>query len=512
MYVWSYSGEGGGAYLFRRAFIFPTDSQSDPDTLDPIMESATKFALLATSAFAVFGALPQIGPRMVEGSESAVQKLTTSASEDLATALSSSPTSSVRDEYSQHLEAAWGARDKADWAGMAANLQNAWRTRFDDNGIERWGEGLYHALTFALLMNGDVEDAYNNAQVCLKATQGTKNLDEWIGARLQLADAAAQYGDFKTSSACIRQLSKYVDRLGPSLDAYRDILDRATNKEFTYSFRYAVEQFPKEFGKGSVPAFLPRNDLPYQRATYEVLGAKSFTKREKGEQVWLEVVPNGREPFYVEGKVTQLAYSFWPDIKALKSAKPINLPSTDPYLGESYGIAFQDDVSKVAQSLRGSSVWESNKRITAWIASNVPYVMDGSDKYIVVGNDAFKHRKGVCNPRALLNVEMNRLAGVPCRVVRGMGSFTTPPGWHTWFEIRSPLKNADGTPRWVPSDVGSTVTDFPKHLGMQFYPSVAPFSERGFEWEIWYPFNIDTVHYSEKKLTLPDTGEVIKRP
>ncbi|HRJ34252.1 MAG TPA: transglutaminase-like domain-containing protein [Fimbriimonadaceae bacterium] len=415
----------------------------------------------------------------------------------------------IVDEFEEFVSRAWQARDKRDWDEMARNLSAAWRIRMNTGGIDRFGVGLYHALTFAYIRTGDLDLAVQSARSSLTRLTEASSLQEWIGAHLQMAEAASLVGDFKTSSDCIRRLERHRSELGPSSNSYRDVLDRSTNKEFRFSFKYAYEQFPKEFDNGLVLAFLPRTDLPYQSASFEVVGARKYNKRQKGEQVWLEVEPNAREPFYVRGSVKQLATSFWTDIKALKSAKALDLESSDPYLGESYGVSMSGPGADIARSLKGKSQWETIRNVARWMDENIPYVIDGSDKFIIHANDALVHRKGVCNPRALAAVKLMRLCGVPCRVVRGMGSFTTPPGWHTWIEIRSPITDPGGKPRWVPTDVGSTVTDFPLHLGIQFYPSVAPFSDRAFEWEQWYPFNIETVEYTKKKMTLPDSGEQI---
>lgn len=413
------------------------------------------------------------------------------------------------DKFDELVSMAWKAREKREWEEMARYLSAAWRLRLDPEGIDRFGVGLYHALTFAYIRTGELDQAVQSARRSLTLLSDASSTQDWIGAHLQMADAASLIGDFKTSSDCIRRLERYRTELGPSSDAYRDLLNRSTNKEFKFSFRYAYEQFPREFDNGLVLAFLPRTDLPYQSSSFEVVGARKFYKRQKDEQAWLEIEPNAREPFFVRGAVKQTATSFWNDIKALRSAKAVDLPSPDPYLGDSYGVTMSGPGSDIARSLKGKSQWDTIRNVARWMDENIPYVIDGSDKFIVNANDALLHRKGVCNPRALAAVKLMRLCGVPCRVVRGMGSFTTPPGWHTWIEIRSPITAPDGKPRWVPTDVGSTVTDFPLHLGMQFYPSVAPFSDRAFEWEQWYPFNIETVEYTTKKLTLPDTGEQI---
>jgi hypothetical protein len=109
----------------------------------------------------------------------------------------------------------------------------------------------------------------------------------------------------------------------------------------------------------------------------------------------------------------------------------------------------------------------------------------------------------VCNPRARACVALLRENGVPCRPVRGIGHDEKQPAWHTWMEIRSPRAGADGQPVWFPTDVGSTLTDYPLHHLVQLYPAVAPDAERAFPWEQWYLTNIERFRMTPRKLSFP---------
>lgn len=401
------------------------------------------------------------------------------------------------DTYPDLLTRAWNYRDAGDWQDSANFLLQAWRHRIDGRGNDRFNAGLYAALNFAQRLSGQYDEALQTAKHSADLYWNSTDKESWTTSKRELAEAAVVAGDKETAIKCLRLL--------PSHEGTAWLF--SSTKEFDLEYSFDERHSPKAFAAGVVKSFIPRNDLPYQRATYQVIGARSYEEKRKGEQVWLEVIPDGRKPFRVRCHVTITPVSYWPIIRQLKTVAPCPLPSNDPYLGESEGIVLDERCRELARPLKANNQFETIIRTQQWCHDHLDYgPSDAADSYEVLMN-----RRGVCDGRSRAMVAFLRANGVPARVVRGTGQ-THPPGWHSWVEIRGPGG------QWIPTDVGDSNAGGPGTVSadlsnlncqvtlVQLYPAVAPDSERGFPFfGVWDTALMDRVE--NKREYLPDSGK-----
>ena len=402
------------------------------------------------------------------------------------------------DEYNGLLAQAWKCRDGGDWRGSAEYLVKAWGQRMDANGNDRFNAGLYTATSFAQRLSGQYDEALKTARYSAELFWNSTDKEAWTTSKLSLAEAATSAGDKAAAVRCLRLLGRS--------DATAWAWQFCATKEFDLEYSFDERHSGAAFALGMVRSFIPRNDLAYQKATYQVIGASSYEEKTKGEQRWLEVIPDGTKPFRVRCHVIISPVSFWPAIKALKGVPPCALPSNDPYLGESEGIVLNERCQEIAAPLKATDQYQTVMNAQGWCHANLDYgSADSSDSYEVLMN-----RRGVCDGRSRAMVSLLRANGVPARVTRGTGP-VHPPGWHSWVEIRNPA----GV--WIPTDVGDS-----NYAGVQpiacdlsnlncqvalvpLYPAVAPDSARGFPFfGVWDTALMDKVE--NRREYLPETA------
>ncbi len=200
---------------------------------------------------------------------------------------------------------------------------------------------------------------------------------------------------------------------------------------------------------------VPKADLPYQTATYEVTGAQSFRVVKADANDLLYLVPKGKQPIQLVTKVNVLPYAFKTD-----SAKPSggSVPAeAKPFLGASESIDPKSPVlAKIVATLKGTNDAETALNILEWMRKNIRYEL----KKKGIGELDFKTMEEIverghaeCRGYTLLFTALCRAAGVPARPVWGLaklpGTVAKPKGdfaSHNWCEV---YVNGCG---WVPVD------------------------------------------------------------
>jgi Transglutaminase-like superfamily len=207
---------------------------------------------------------------------------------------------------------------------------------------------------------------------------------------------------------------------------------------------------------GALAIAMPKADLPYQSATYEVEGAKSqrFIKGEVNDV--LQVVPQGNKPLTLIMRVTVSPYSFKNELA--KEAPPKSVPANIMvFLGPSDLINPKSPVlQKAVAGLKGKTNQDTARTILMWMKKNIEYKVTQktpTELDFKSVDEIIERGHAECRGYAMLFTAMCRAAGVPARSVWGLTR--TSPGQdpklgaiasHNWSEFYVP-----GT-GWVPVD------------------------------------------------------------
>lgn len=401
-------------------------------------------------------------------------------------------------EFAAIVDQASKAQQVGDWEEEARVRMLAFENRYDAKGFERFWQGSFDALVTALIYSCRCDEAYEIAQYSARKYWDAPDID-WEYSKLVLAKAAMKVGRFDVSSRCFRLVDERHKAEGKTVDMSFWLAEGAV-KEFDFSWELTPDHFPKEFAAGRIRTFLPRADLPYQTASLvSVTGAKSYREMQRGQQVWLEAVPDGTTPIRIVAHIKQMPYTYWPQVKALQSAPCFPQGPDDPYVQQQLGVGIilNERSKAIAKALKSPTQYETIRKTLQWCAKNMTYSTE-SDAYVKNSDDCLKHMKGVCEPLARAAVALLRENGVPARCFRQIGA-EEHPAWHTSLEVRSPIKGEEDV--WFP--VGPCLLDFPLHALMYLYPAVAPDSERAFPWEEFWATNIELFRNSNKKWYYP---------
>jgi tetratricopeptide (TPR) repeat protein len=271
------------------------------------------------------------------------------------------------------------------------------------------------------------------------------------------ANAAYSLHDLdRARELCDKVLKRGAEDAGASAFNDAKMISALLNPQ-TYTITWTLD--PTK-GQLTVPGnyfviALPKPELPYQTATYEVTGAlNSRIVRGDANDV-MQIFPKGKQPITVITKVTVRPYSF---------KKEMEKPSTKPFpaevrtfLGASESINPKSPaVAKVAAGLKGTNDVETARNVLEWMRKNIRYRLQKAG----IGEVDFKTMDEIierghaeCRGYTMLFTALCRAAGVPARPVWGLthlpGTESKPKGdfaSHNWCEV---YVNGSG---WVPVD------------------------------------------------------------
>jgi transglutaminase superfamily protein/tetratricopeptide repeat protein len=265
--------------------------------------------------------------------------------------------------------------------------------------------------------------------------------------------AAAAYGtqDLDAAREHVQKLLKagpsgYGE--GPYKDAQRiDALLRPK----TYTITWQLEPRKARSPGPVLPVALPRGDLPYQKVSYKVVGAR-VQRVVKGEaNSTLYVVPQGDKPFQLITTVTVEPYSYRSKL-AKRTAAPLPAEAR-AYLGagEGYDPAGAK-VQKTVRPLKSRDAVETVNNVLSWMKKNITYRHDTksiTELDFKTVDDILERGHAECRGYTVLFVALCRAAGVPARPVWGVA--LVPGGKpdyasHNWAEVYV------GGVGWVPVD------------------------------------------------------------
>ena len=297
----------------------------------------------------------------------------------------------------------------------------------------KYADGIEHALQ-AIKLNDKVPTYYLLVAINAYNLQDLDRAREYCDLVLKRGGKELDPAVFKDATAIAALLTKQTYTINWTLDPQKG--------------RQATPN-------SSLVVTLPKTDLPYQTATYEVTGAQSFRIEKKDANDILHLVPKGKQTIHLTTKVTVVPYSYK---KQLAKAAPGPLPAgAREFLGASESIDPKSPVLvKLVAGLKGSNDEETARNILEWLRKNIKYRLQKAS----IGEVDFKTMEEIverghaeCRGYTLLFTALCRAAGVPARPVWGLaklpGTESNPKGAfasHNWCEV---YVNGCG---WVPVD------------------------------------------------------------
>jgi tetratricopeptide (TPR) repeat protein len=281
---------------------------------------------------------------------------------------------------------------------------------------------------------GEFTQALEHAREAIK-------LNDKAGPYYVLA-AAAAYGVQDLDAA--REYVQKVLKAGPSgygEGPYKDAqhIDDLLRKK-TYTITWQLDPRKARAPGPALAVALPQSDLPYQKVSYKVVGARS-QRLVKGEaNNVLQIVPQGDKPFQLITTVTVEPFSY--KAKLAKRTTGTLPAAARAYLGagEGYDPA-SAKVQKAVRDLKSRDAVETVNNILAWMKKNITYRRD--QKSIVeldfkTVDDILERGHAECRGYTVLFVALCRAAGVPARPVWGVALLPgNKPDYasHNWAEV-----------------------------------------------------------------------------
>jgi hypothetical protein len=254
--------------------------------------------------------------------------------------------------------------------------------------------------------------------------------------------AAAAYGAQELDAT--REYTQKLLKAGPSgygEGPYKDAkhIDDLLRKK-TYTITWQLDPRKARSAGPTLQVALPRGDLPYQKVTYKLVGARPQRLTRGEANHVLAVVPQGDKPFQLITTVTVEPYSY--KAKLAKRTAGSLPAEARAYLGacEGYDPASQK-VRKAVGALKSRDTVETVNNVLAWMKKNITYRRDQksiTELDFKTVDDILERGHAECRGYTVLFVALCRAAGVPARPVWGVAF--VPGGKpdfasHNWAEV-----------------------------------------------------------------------------
>ena len=360
------------------------------------------------------------------------------------------------------------AQRRGDFATMANCLRRAVQ-------LGRKDEGVLRGLAFANCQLGEWKEAIT---VALKNHSLHGNEWSYVG----VCETYASAGETQTARRWLRQVS-VPEQLGAARPIYERAFDQVAIKTYQVTYRLSApllrrHSYMNTF-KGDFMCHVPLSDLPFQNASYEVIGAKATVDTSITESKVARITPNGNEPFEVRMKVVQTPLNLREQARDFLLT---DLPeSVKRYTRATPDMEVDDPLLQATVApLRSSSGLKTIENVLAWADKNMAYEggtqMEPAKAVLAFGGSAkgaLQRRRGHCEGRTSTAVALLRAAGVPSRFVRGFGGVVGPagvPSMHSWTELFVPSLG------WTHWDYGNQLFVVPTKLCMAHFRYLSPFS------------------------------------
>jgi hypothetical protein len=255
--------------------------------------------------------------------------------------------------------------------------------------------------------------------------------------------AANAYGD-QDGELALQYCRKVIDMgakaAGQSVynDA-RAVEDLLLKKTYTITWNLdPSDPRKRQFVGDFLPVAVPRGYLPYQSATVEVNGVRSYEIVKGEANDVAQIVPDGKKPFQVVMTVNVRPFSY----KA-KLARAGNEPlprEVYSYLGAGDGFdPASPKLKQIVAELKGQSAVETVRNIAVWLQKNVTCKQEAayaSKLDFKSVNELIDRGSAEARGYSILFMALCRAAGVPARPVLGL-LFLPPKRYanHSWNEV-----------------------------------------------------------------------------
>ena len=300
----------------------------------------------------------------------------------------------------------------------------------------KYADGIEHALQ-AIKINDKVPTYYLLVAINAYNDQDLDLAREYCDKVLKGSSTQVSPSVLKDAQAIADMLTKQTYTLTWNLDPQKGLQTKGT-----------------VLGSALVVA-VPKADLPYQTATYEVSGAQNYKLVKSDANDLMVIVPKGKQTIQLVTKITVMPYTF-KKLMDKPSAGPVPLEAR-PFLGASESIDPKSPkLLKVVSGLKGTNDTETARNILEWMRKNIHYRLQKKG----IGELDFKTMDEIvergyaeCRGYTLLFTALCRAAGLPARSVWGLAKLpateSKPKGdfaSHNWCEV---YVNGCG---WVPVD------------------------------------------------------------
>lgn len=218
--------------------------------------------------------------------------------------------------------------------------------------------------------------------------------------------------------------------------AYLDAL-----RDRNYTLTWTITPTPKMIRNGVITLPAPATGLPYQSATWEVVGAKSFKAGEESGLPVILVEPDGVMPFRFVVHATVRATSFHDALeKEARSGTDVTgeLPAeVRPFLKLERRVNSGPKISDVAETVRAETPLATVRKTVWWLEKNMRYERGTFEN----AEEAITRGYGDCGAYSFVFASLCRANGIPARVVWGTTKTSVEfaePGHmsgHVWAEF-----------------------------------------------------------------------------
>jgi transglutaminase-like putative cysteine protease len=261
--------------------------------------------------------------------------------------------------------------------------------------------------------------------------------------------------DLKLARAYVQKVLDKGDREISPLERFNaHLLDDVTAPK-TYTIHWELDPRRGVPVNGTFAVALPRGDLPGQKVTYELQGARSQRLMKTEANHVLYVAPQGIKPFRLTTKITLEPYSHKQELaKATKGPIPAAVQS---YLGPCESINPKSPaLTKIVSELKAKDRVETVRNILKWMKKNIEYKTETKNITVLDFKNVeeiVKRGHAECRGYSMLFTALCRAAGVPARPVWGIIRIPPVPNQpkgnfasHNWAEVYFPGSG------WIPVD------------------------------------------------------------